>query len=333
MLERLYEDATSFGFPEERFERVYGEVELTLYRDAVRARVIAPLHGRVDGRRAGRARRRAVARARRPRRRAARGRLPEGPWPARPVRARARRAGRRPDPGGGGRRALRGARDGAAPVGARRRRARRARLAPGRPRALGSRWRSAPAAQRARRATGCCRRARSRRSASSSRRSASAPPTAAVAWALDRFEMGCAPADRRRGAVRLPARAARAARRDDARRARRASACALAALCAEEGERREVQRAPRGRARAGALRDGRLRAACALDAESPRELVAEVEGHLRALLRDVLCGYLDADLKAVADDILLESRRRAVRRDRGARPARGAAPRAPSREP
>ena len=44
-----------------------------------------------------------------------------------------------------------------------------------------------------------------------------------------------------------------------------------------------------------------------LDAESPRELVAEVEGHLRALLRDVLCGYLDADLKAVADDILIES--------------------------
>jgi len=45
MLERLYEDATSFGFPEERFDRVYAEVELTLYRDAVRARVIAPLHG------------------------------------------------------------------------------------------------------------------------------------------------------------------------------------------------------------------------------------------------------------------------------------------------
>ena len=45
MLERLYEDATSFGFPEERFERVYGEVEVTLYRDAVRARVVAPLRG------------------------------------------------------------------------------------------------------------------------------------------------------------------------------------------------------------------------------------------------------------------------------------------------
>ena len=45
MLERLYEDATSFGFPEERFERLYVEVETTLYRDAVRARVLAPLGG------------------------------------------------------------------------------------------------------------------------------------------------------------------------------------------------------------------------------------------------------------------------------------------------
>jgi hypothetical protein len=39
----------------------------------------------------------------------------------------------------------------------------------------------------------------------------------------------------------------------------------------------------------------------------PRELAVEVETHLRALLRDVICGYLDADLKVVADDILLEA--------------------------
>ena len=32
-----------------------------------------------------------------------------------------------------------------------------------------------------------------------------------------------------------------------------------------------------------------------------------MEGHLRALLRDVLCGYLEPDLKGVADDILLET--------------------------
>jgi hypothetical protein len=44
-----------------------------------------------------------------------------------------------------------------------------------------------------------------------------------------------------------------------------------------------------------------------VDTDSPRELVAEMEGHLRALLRDVLCGYLEADLKAVADEILIES--------------------------
>src|SRR5512132_1363136 len=45
MLERLYADATSFGFPEERFERVYSDVEETLYRDTVPARVVAALHG------------------------------------------------------------------------------------------------------------------------------------------------------------------------------------------------------------------------------------------------------------------------------------------------
>jgi hypothetical protein len=80
----------------------------------------------------------------------------------------------------------------------------------------------------------------------------------------------------------------------------------LAALCAEEGMRHEVQ--------------ARLEAALALerfvmgravalppDAGSPSELVAEVESYVRALLRDVLCGYLDADLKAVADDILIDA--------------------------
>ena len=47
MLERLYEDATDFHFPEERFERVYAEVERTLYEDTVRSSVVAPVHGLV----------------------------------------------------------------------------------------------------------------------------------------------------------------------------------------------------------------------------------------------------------------------------------------------
>ena len=45
MLERLYEDASELDFPEERFERVYAEVEETLYADATGVTVIAPLPG------------------------------------------------------------------------------------------------------------------------------------------------------------------------------------------------------------------------------------------------------------------------------------------------
>jgi hypothetical protein len=37
------------------------------------------------------------------------------------------------------------------------------------------------------------------------------------------------------------------------------------------------------------------------------KLLAEVAGHLRALLRDVLCGHLDSDLRSVADQLLAES--------------------------
>jgi hypothetical protein len=45
----------------------------------------------------------------------------------------------------------------------------------------------------------------------------------------------------------------------------------------------------------------------ALGPDTPRTLVLGLEQHLRALLRDVLCGYLGTDLKAAADDILLTS--------------------------
>jgi hypothetical protein len=36
-------------------------------------------------------------------------------------------------------------------------------------------------------------------------------------------------------------------------------------------------------------------------------LVAELAEHLRALLRDVLCGHLDSDLCEVADHLLAEA--------------------------
>ena len=36
------------------------------------------------------------------------------------------------------------------------------------------------------------------------------------------------------------------------------------------------------------------------------KLLAEVTWHLRALLRDVLCGHLDADLRGLADRLLAD---------------------------
>ena len=42
-------------------------------------------------------------------------------------------------------------------------------------------------------------------------------------------------------------------------------------------------------------------------AERPTELVADVESYLRALLRDTYCGYLDQDLRRVADDLIVEA--------------------------
>jgi hypothetical protein len=136
-------------------------------------------------------------------------------------------------------------------------------------------------------------------------------PVGSVAWARSRFEMGCG---RRREAEALSdyllALRALLERGSDT-----ASALALrvAVLCAEEGERRMVQR--------------RIELAQSLErflmgdapnddyvdsigADSPRTLVEEVERHLRALLRDVLCGYLDPDLRVLADDLLLEQPQR-----------------------
>ncbi len=36
-------------------------------------------------------------------------------------------------------------------------------------------------------------------------------------------------------------------------------------------------------------------------------LVEEIAEHLRAILRDVLCGHLDIDVRAVADGLLAEA--------------------------
>jgi hypothetical protein len=43
------------------------------------------------------------------------------------------------------------------------------------------------------------------------------------------------------------------------------------------------------------------------DPTGPDALVDELAEHLRAILRDALCGHLDADLCAVADELLAEA--------------------------
>ena len=305
MLERLYEDATSFGFPEERFERVHGEVEVTLYRDAVRARVIAPLRGAwMDAERIE---------------------LGDGLSLVRGEIADAPPEAVYPENGDGEPAVLCVLeRDVTSDDGitASEAEARFTRLvgalrlwAPGRIGLGAPGWRSTdggpwqplpfgggagapagnwflPSGEEA----GLCE-----FFAAIER----ADPPQHVAWARARFEMGCersSDADALSDYL-LGLRALLDATSD----AGEASlALRVAALCAEEGRRRLVQR--------------RVETTIALErfvmgggprswpeGDSPASLVAEVEGHLRAMLRDVLCGYLDSDLKGVADDILLET--------------------------
>jgi hypothetical protein len=310
MLERLYEDATSFGFPEERFERIYQEVEVTLYHDAVHARVVAPLRGaamaaeRVDlG--GGLA--------------LVRGDLadapPEAVWPD-PL-----------DDGLGGEPALLCVLERDAPAGEGIPAAEAAELfakvvtalrlwapgavgvgAPGWRRADEGRWQPLPLRVGGDVDGGDPWYLPAGEEGALAEFFAavdSADPPRTVAWALARFEMGAARGkDAEALSDYLLALRALLDATSDAGEA--SLALRVAALCAEEGRRKLVQR--RIEAATGLERyvmGGAARVRTGDD--SPRELVAEVEMHLRALLRDVLCGYLDADLKGIADDILLEA--------------------------
>ncbi len=307
MLERLYEDATDFGFPEQRFERLYAELEQTLYRDVVHTRVVAPLHGvllepeSVDlgdglsllrGERAGLPPEAAWADG---------GVLPQAvcvlerdTTPSEPLRAAAATA-----------RftrlvtAMRLFKPGAVSLGqvgwwrAGDARWAAVALASGGP-ARGEDWALADGDQdELRDLVRLCDEELS---------------DGVTSWALARFEMGCSrlTAAEALSDYLLALRALLAATTD----AGQASlALRVAALCAEEGQRREVQRKVE---LAVSLERFVMGGAGQLDesirVESPNALVSELERHLRALLRDILCGYLDPDLKGVADDILLESR-------------------------
>jgi hypothetical protein len=307
MLERLYEDATSFGFPEERFERLYLEVEQTLYRDAVRTRVVAPLHGVVldpvsvdlgDGLmllRGDQAELPAEAAW------ADGGELPDtvcvlerDSTPEEPLRAAAAAA-----------RfvrlvtAMRLFKPGAVSLGHigwwRAGDARWTAVGlPGGGAARGGEWLLEEGDEdELRDLVALCEEELA---------------DGVTSWALARFEMGCS----RLGAAEAVSDYLLALRAllDATTDAGQASlALRVAALCAEEGQRRDVQRRVELAASLERyIMGGRGQLDEAIRAETPAALVGELERHLRALLRDILCGYLDPDLKSVADDILLESR-------------------------
>ena len=81
----------------------------------------------------------------------------------------------------------------------------------------------------------------------------------------------------------------------------------LAVICAAPEERAALaERAARAisleRAVIAGEADGRWRGD-----GPPEALIDEIADHLRAILRDVLCGHLDADVRGVADELLAEA--------------------------
>jgi hypothetical protein len=309
LLERLYEDASGFEFPEERFERVYAEFERTLYEDTMRAAVVATVHGLVLERDRVELGGGLVL---------ARGDVvdapPEAVWPLGPG-ERERAMG--PNTVCVLERDVEA--DGGLPVAEARIRFRTlltsmrllkpGRVAFGAPawgRAdqgtwqpialnLGGRGRGEPWLLSAQEGAEL---------AELAELVAAARLPGRIAWALTRFEMGC---ERTAEAEALSdyLLALRAMLDADDETGRASLGLRLAALCAEEAERRGV----RSRLDAAFALERAAMGGAAFDPADPEgpAVVHELERHVRALLRDVVCGYLGGDLRSVADDILLAS--------------------------
>ncbi|HEX8648151.1 MAG TPA: hypothetical protein VF715_14750 [Thermoleophilaceae bacterium] len=309
LLERLYEDATGFEFPEERFERVYAEFERTLYEHTMRASVVATVHGLVLERDRVELGGGLVL---------ARGDKvdapPEAVWPLGPG-ERERATG--PNTVCVLERDIES--DGGLPVAEARVRFRTLLTAlrllkPGRVAFASPAWGRADEGTWQPVALNLGGRGRGEpwllgaqegaELAELTELVAAARLPGRIAWSLARFEMGCertAEAE----AVSDYLLALRAMLDADDETGRASLGLRLAALCAEQDERRGV------RARldtAFALERSAMGGASfdPADPEGPA-IVHELERHVRALLRDVVCGYLSGDLRSVADDILLAS--------------------------
>jgi hypothetical protein len=122
-----------------------------------------------------------------------------------------------------------------------------------------------------------------------------------LAWALSRFEMGCerlAPFE----ALSDYLMALRALLEPEGPSSGRL-AQRLAVICARPEDRAGMaERTARAISLEHAVITGIAPAGAGVDA-----LVEELSEHLRAILRDALCGHLDADLRSLADELLAEA--------------------------
>jgi hypothetical protein len=128
-----------------------------------------------------------------------------------------------------------------------------------------------------------------------------APTSGELAWALARYEMGCerlAPFE----ALTDYLLALRALLEPEGPSSGRL-ATRLAVICAPAADRARLAERT---AHAISLEHAVV-AGLAPAKEGGSGLVDELAEHLRALLRDALCGHLDADLCAVADELLAEA--------------------------
>ena len=140
------------------------------------------------------------------------------------------------------------------------------------------------------------------------------PRAGELAWALRRFELGC---ERPRALEALTdwLLAARALFGDAATgHAVDAAVVRLAAICAPPEQRDALAGRLAGTAALErAAITGLVRAEPAVEAQ-----IAELGGLVRAVLRDVLCGHLDLDVRAVADRLIAAASAEAAEYDRDA---------------
>jgi hypothetical protein len=135
------------------------------------------------------------------------------------------------------------------------------------------------------------------------------PRSGELAWALRRFELGLERPSPRE-ALTDHLLALRALLEPEGPASGRMPG-RLAALCAVPEERHDLAE----RAAQAVALERAIVAGLAPEGEAVDAVCGELGGHLRALLRDVLCGHLDSDLREVADHLLRSREEVSVDRD------------------